>query len=87
VLVRLGTDEQPALAEVADDLICRLDRREPVQPAVLLVEVTRLVDRCEDGEVVDLRELEVLGAAARGDVDDSRFDEDLELPEVLDPFF
>ncbi len=32
----------------------------------------RLVDRRDDGQVVDARQLEVLGAAARRDVDDPR---------------
>ena len=66
-----GADEQAAVAEVADDLVGRLDRRDPVQPAVLLVEVARLVHGREHGEVVLARELEVLGAAARRDVDDA----------------
>ena len=64
-------DEQPALAEVADDLVGGVARREAVQPAVLVVEPARLVDGREHGQVVDARELEVLRAAARGDVDDA----------------
>ena len=63
-------NEQPALAEVADDLVRRLRRRETVQPAVVVVEAPRLVDRREHVEAVHLGELEVLAAAARRDVDD-----------------
>ena len=68
----LGADEQPAVGEVADDLLGRLHRREAVQPAVVGVEAAALVDGREHVEVVHLRELEVLAAAARGDVDDAR---------------
>jgi hypothetical protein len=42
-----------------------------VQPAVVLVEAARLVDRGEHGEIVLLGELEVLGTAPGGDVDDA----------------
>jgi len=42
-----------------------------VQPAVLGVEPSRLVDRSENCEVVNLRQLEVLAAAAGSDVDDA----------------
>ena len=44
VLVEARLDEQSALGEVADDLVGRVGRREPVQPAVLVVEASRLVD-------------------------------------------
>ena len=43
---------------------------EPVQPAEVRVEAAGLVDGHHDREVVHARELEVLGAAARRDVDD-----------------
>ena len=69
--VRLGVLEQPALAQVADDLVGRLDGRRAVQPAVLGQEAAALVDRRQDGQVVHLRQLEVLGAGARRDVDDA----------------
>ena len=64
--------EQPALGQVADDLVGRVAGRHAVQPAVVVVEPARLVDGREDGQVVDARQLEVLAAAARGDVDDPR---------------
>ena len=42
----------------------------PCEEAVAGVDAAALVDRHEHRQVVDLRELEVLGAGARGDVDD-----------------
>ncbi len=69
--VEAGLDEEAGLTEPADDLIGRLGRREAVQPAVVVVEPTRLVDRREHREILRLRELEVLAAAARSDVDDA----------------
>ena len=71
VLVQPGLDEEAALAEVADDLVGRLDRREAVQPAVVVVEAAGLVDGHQHRQVLALAELEVLGAAARRDVDDA----------------
>ena len=65
-------DEPPAVGQVADDLVGRFDGREPVQPAVRVVEVAGLVHGREDGEAVLARQLEVLAAAARRDVDDAR---------------
>ena len=58
---------------VADDLVGASDRREAVQPAVVVVEVPGFVDRRQHGQVVYVGELEVLAAAARRDVDDARF--------------
>ena len=71
VLDRLRAHEQPTVAQVADDLLCRLQRRHAVQPAVLGVEAPALVDRREHVETELLRELEVLAAAAGRDVDDA----------------
>ena len=51
-------------------VVLRLGGREAREPAVLGRETARLVDGHEHGQVVPLRELEVLGAGARGDVDD-----------------
>ena len=70
VLVLAGVDEEAVLGEPADDLVGRLRRREPVQPAVVVVEAAGLVDRHQDREVVDLPELEVLLARPGRDVDD-----------------
>ena len=58
------------LGEPADDLVGRLGRREPVQPAVLVIEAARLVDRHQHRQVVDPPELEVLLARSGRDVDD-----------------
>ena len=71
VLVRLGADEQPAVAEVPDDLVGRLAGGDPVQPAVLLGEAPRLVHGRQHGETMHAGEVEVLGPAARGDVHDA----------------
>ena len=72
VRVEPGLDEEAGLAEPADDLVRGLGGRQPVQPAVRVVEAARLVDRRQHRQVVDLRQLEVLAAAARRDVDDAR---------------
>ena len=53
VLVEAGVDEQPALGQVADDLVGRVARRRAVQPAVVVVEAARLVDRRQHRQVVD----------------------------------
>ena len=71
VLVQAGLDEDALLLEVADDLLGGLDRRQAVQPAEVVVEAAGLVDGHEHRQVVHARELEVLGAAARRDVDDA----------------
>ena len=63
--------EEPTLAKVAEDLIGSLNSRCSVQPAVLRQEAPALVDGDEHGQVVHLRELEVLRAGARCDVDDA----------------
>ena len=63
-------DEEAALGEVADDLVGRLDGREAVQPAVVVVEVAGLVDRRQHRQPERAAELEVLDAAAGRDVDD-----------------
>jgi len=70
MLVQPRLDEEAALAEVADDLIGRLDRRETVQPAVVVVEAPGLVDWHEHRQAFALAELEVLRARTRCDVDD-----------------
>ena len=70
VLVDAGLDEAALLLERADDLLRRFDGREPVQPAVVVVEAAGLVDRHQHRQVVHAPELEVLGAAARRDVHD-----------------
>ncbi len=74
VVVQVGArlDEETALGQVADDLVGRLDGREPVQPAVVVVEAAGLVDRGQHRQAERAAELEVLAAAARGDVDDAR---------------
>ena len=72
VLDLAGRDELPALAQVDDDLLGGLAGAEPVQPAEVRVEAAGLVHGHHDRQVVDARELEVLGAAARRDVDDAR---------------
>ena len=62
--VRLrGLDEQPALAQVADDLIGGLDGRACRAASRTREEAPALVDRREHRQVVHLRQLEVLGAA------------------------
>ena len=63
-------DEEAALGEVADDLVGRLDGREAVQPAVVVVEAAGLVDRRQHRQAERAAELEVLGAGAGRDVDD-----------------
>ena len=72
VLVRSRLDEEARLREAAHDLIRGLDRREPVQPSVVVVEAARLVHRREHREVVEETELEVLLAGTGRDVDDAR---------------
>ncbi len=72
VLVAARLEEEARLGEPADDLIGGLRRREPVQPAVRVVEAARLVHRGEHGELVHEPELEVLLAGAGSDVDDAR---------------
>jgi hypothetical protein len=59
------------VGQVADDLVGGVTGRGAVQPTVLVVETARLVDGRQDRQVVDAGELEVLGAAARRDVDDA----------------
>ena len=71
VRVQPGLDEEPGFAEPADDLVGRVGGREAVQPAVVVVEAPRLVDRRQHRQVVHLRELEVLAAAAGRDVDEA----------------
>ena len=70
VLVELRLDEEATLGEVAGDLVGGLGGAEAVQPAVVVVEVAALVDRRQHGQAVHARELEVLAAAARRDVDE-----------------
>ena len=53
MLVEAGMHEQPALGQVADDLVGRVAGGHAVQPAVVVVEPPRLVDGREDGKVVD----------------------------------
>ena len=70
VEIRAGLEQEPLLGEAPHDLVGGLGRRQAVQPAVGVVEATRLVDRRQHGKVVDAAELEVLLAGARRDVDD-----------------
>ena len=70
VLVPARVDEEAVLGEPADDLVGRLRRREAVQPAVVVVEAARLVDRHQHRQVVDPPQLEVLLARSGRDVDD-----------------
>ena len=70
VLVLPDLEQEAGLGEPTDDLVCRLRRREPVQPAVGVVEAPGLVDRGEHGQVVDPAEVEVLLARPGGDVHD-----------------
>ena len=59
------------LVEPADDLVGRLRRREPVQPAVVVVEAARLVDRHQHRQIVHPRQARSPPGAAPGrDVDD-----------------
>ncbi len=46
-------DEPATLAEVGRDLVGRLCRREPVEPAEVVVEPARVVDGLKDAKVVD----------------------------------
>jgi hypothetical protein len=71
VLVEACLDEEAFLRDEADDLIRRLDGGDPVQPAIVVVEAARLVDRGQHVEAVNPRELEVLSTAAGRDVDDA----------------
>ena len=71
VLVLTGLEEKARFSEATDDLVGRLRGREPVEPAVRVVEVACLVHRAEDGQVVDPAELEVLLARSRRDVHDA----------------
>ena len=64
-------DQAAALGEIGHDLLGRLGRREPMQPAEAIVEPARLVHRHDDGKVVYAGQLEILGAAPRCDVDDA----------------
>ena len=57
--------------QVTDQLILRVAGRQTVQPPVVVVEASCLVDRREDRELMDPRELEVLRAAARRNVHDA----------------
>ena len=70
MLVQPRIDQKAVLAEPADDLIGRLDRREPMQPAVRVEEPAGFVNRHQHGQVVDHAELEVLLPGAGRDVDD-----------------
>ena len=69
--VRAGLEQEPLLGQSTDDLVSRVTGREPVQPAIRVVETARLVHRREHREVVEEAELEVLLAGARCDVDDA----------------
>ena len=68
---RPGLEQEAALAKVLDDRLGDLVGGEPVEPEARK-HAPGLVERREHGEVVDPRELEVLGARARSDVDDAR---------------
>ena len=68
---RSGLEQESALAKVLDDRLGDLVRGEPVEPEARK-HAPGLVERREHGKVVDPRELEVLGAGARSDVDDAR---------------
>ena len=68
---RAGVHEQAARAEVADDVVGGVVRRAPGEPAVGRIEVAGLVDGGQDGEVLDLAQLEVVGAGTGGDVHDA----------------
>ena len=72
MLVGSRLEEEARLGEPPDDLIGCFRRGEPVQPAVRVVEATRLVHRGEHGELVHEPQLEVLLAGAGGDVHDAR---------------
>src|SRR5204863_7328545 len=71
--VPAGVPEYALPTEVLDDDVLDLGRREPRELlAVVGKHPARLVDRREHGQAVDARELEILGAGARRDVDDAR---------------
>src|SRR5207302_9154856 len=67
---RARLDPEAAPAQRCDDRLRRLVRALALERAVAGQEAARLVDRREHRQVVHARELEVLGARARGDVDD-----------------
>ena len=69
--VRARLEQEALLGQSTDDLVSRVTGREPVQPAIRVVETARLVHRREHREVVEEAELEVLLAGARCDVDDA----------------
>ena len=71
VLVLSSLEEEARLGEAADDLVGGFRGREPVKPAVRVVEAAGLVHRSEHGQVVDPAELEVLLARSRRDVHDA----------------
>ena len=71
VLVLSSLEEEARLGEATDDLVGGFRGREPVKPAVRVVEVACLVHRSEHGQVVDPAELEVLLARSRRDVHDA----------------
>ena len=67
-----ASTRNPVSPKPPDDLIGSFGRRESVQPAVVVVEPSRLVDRRQHRQVVQLAELEVLTPAPGRDVDESR---------------
>ena len=72
VLVGLLAQEPAAALEVLDDEVGHLVRAVARELAVALDEEPRFVDGHEHGQLLALADLEVLGAAARRDVDDPR---------------
>ena len=71
VAVRLEVVEERPPLEVVDDRLGDRRRLAPAEPAEVRVVATVLVDRADDRQPEGPPELEVLGAAARGDVDDA----------------
>ena len=72
VRVRLEVVEEAAPLEVVDDRLGDVRRVEAGQPAEARDVASVLVDGADQGQPEGLAELVVLGAAARGDVDDAR---------------
>src|ERR671934_257703 len=72
VLVEARADQEAPFAKVAGDLIGSVAGRGAVQPAVVLVEAPRLVDRGQHRQALAPAEIEVLLTRAGRDVDDAR---------------
>ena len=70
VLVEPRSNEEPALPQVADDLVGGVAGRRTVEPAVVLVEPSGLVDRTQNRQPFPAAEVEILLPRTRRDVND-----------------